>query len=60
MTVAEADNIKPKAIAAPKPAPVEIAEPVEPVAEPVKRSSKKTEEAAEKPDLSKILAEWDD
>jgi hypothetical protein len=60
MTVAEADNVKPKAIAAPKPAPVETAEPVEAVAEPVKRSSKKTEEAAEKPDLSKILAEWDD
>ena len=31
------------------------------VAEPVKRSSKKTEEAAAgKPDLSKILADWDD
>jgi hypothetical protein len=62
MTVAEADNVKPKAIAAPKPAaPVEVAaEPVEAVAEPVKRSSKKNEEAAEKPDLSKILAEWDD
>lgn len=60
MTVAEADGAKPKAIAAPKP----VAEPapavVEEVTEPVKRSSKKTEEPAAKPDLSKILAEWDD
>jgi len=32
-----------------------------PVEEPVKRSAKKTEEApAEKKDLSKILADWDD
>lgn len=59
MTVAEADGAKPKAkaVAAPvKAAPVE-----EVVAEPVKRSSKKVEEAdAGKPDLSKILADWDD
>jgi len=59
MTVAETDGAKPKAIAAPK-----LAEPVvkqeEEVSEPVKRSSKKTEEPAGKPDLSKILAEWDD
>lgn len=60
MTVAESDGVKPKAkaIAAPvkEEAPAE-----EVVAEPVKRSSKKSEEAAAgKPDLSKILADWDD
>ena len=58
MTVAEADGVKAKALPAPKaaPAPVE-----EVVAEPVKRTSKKVEEAAAgKPDLSQILATWDD
>jgi hypothetical protein len=60
MTVAEADGTKPKALAAPKAAPaVDPEEP--PVAEPTKRVSKKVEEAAAgKPDLSKILADWDD
>lgn len=64
MTVAETDGAKPKAIAAsapvaaPAPAPAATKEPV---AEPVKRVSKKVEEAAAgKPDLSKILADWDD
>ena len=63
MTVAEADGAKPKAIAAPKQeAPKAEAAPApEPAAEPVKRVSKKVEEAdAPKPDLSKILADWDD
>jgi hypothetical protein len=66
MTVAEADNVKAKpaitADPAPKAAaPIEVAaEPDEAVAEPVKRVSKKNEETAEKPDISKILAEWDD
>ena len=60
MTVAEADGAKskPKTVAAPvkQEAPAE-----EVVAEPVKRVSKKSEEAAAgKPDLSKILADWDD
>lgn len=69
MTVAETDGAKPKALpppapvqkaAAPVPAPAPV-EPVEEVAEPVKRVSKKAEEAAAgKPDLSTILAEWDD
>lgn len=60
MTVAETDGVKPKALAAPKPA-AEPAKAEEPVAEPVKRTSKKVEEAAAgKPDLSKILADWDD
>ena len=61
MTVAEADGVKPKAIAAPKQeAPKAEAKP-EPAPEPVKRVSKKVEEAdAAKPDLSKILADWDD
>jgi len=60
MTVAESDGVKPKAKAIP--APVKEEAPVEEVvAEPVKRSSKKAEEAAAgKPDLSKILADWDD
>jgi len=59
MTVAEVDNAKPR-LAAPKPEPA-AAVVVEEVAEPVKRTSKKAEEAdAAKPDLSKILAEWDD
>lgn len=64
MTVAEVDNVKPKAL--PKTEPkaavkVEAApEAKEDVSEPVKRSNKKTEEAAGKPDLSTILAEWDD
>lgn len=75
MTVAEADGVKPQKLAAPvdpladmkgeeeeapkaaKPAKV-AAEAVE---EPVKRSSKKAEDVpAEKKDLSKILADWDD
>jgi len=64
MTVAEADGVKPKALPTPKPAavaaPVEEAPADEPIAEPVKRSSKKTEPASDKPDLSKILADWDD
>jgi len=59
MTVAEADGVKAKALPTPKPAapaPVE-----EVIAEPVKRTSKKVEEAAAgKPDLSQILATWDD
>ena len=59
MTVAEADNAKPR-LSAPKAEPA-AAVVVEEVTEPVKRTSKKTEEAdAAKPDLSKILAEWDD
>jgi hypothetical protein len=64
MTVAEVDGAKAKALAAPKAAPTSEPEPApveEPVAEPVKRVSKKVEEAAApKPDLSKILADWDD
>ena len=63
MTVAEADGVKPKAIAPPKPVAAAPAEPVEEavIEEPVKRTSKKAEEAAAgKPDLSKILADWDD
>ena len=64
MTVAEADGVKPKALAAPKPAPapalIEEVPAEESVSEPVKRSSKKTEAASDKPDLSKILADWDD
>lgn len=64
MTVAETDGAKPKAIAAPAPVAAPAPAPAateEPVAEPVKRVSKKTEEAAAgKPDLSKILADWDD
>lgn len=64
MTVAEADGVKPKTLPTPKPAAVaasiEEAPAEEPVAEPVKRSSKKTEPATDKPDLSKILADWDD
>lgn len=66
MTVAEADNVRPKAIAAP-PKPVVAAPKVEAapvveaeVEEPVKRSTKKNEEAASKADLSQILSEWDD
>lgn len=60
MTVAEADGTKPKAKAIA--APVQEAAKVEEDApEPVKRVSKKSEEAAAgKPDLSKILADWDD
>lgn len=61
MTVAEADNAKPKQIAQ---APAVKAEeaPIEAVAEPVKRSTKKAEQAAAsaKPDLTKVLEEWDD
>lgn len=59
MTVAEADGVRPKAIAAPA-AVVEQAPPAPAVEEPVKRSSKKTEEPAGKADLSQILSEWDD
>jgi hypothetical protein len=63
MTVAEADGVKVKAPTAAQPpaeAPPARAE-EEAVPEPVKRSSKKVEEtAAAKPDLSKILSEWDD
>lgn len=65
MTVAEADGVKVPKLEQPKadPAPAEEA-PVkveaEPVEEPVKRSAKKEEAPADKPDLSKILAEWDD
>ena len=63
MTVAEADGVRPKAIAAP--AKVEAAPKVEEaptarVEEPVKRSTKKSEEAPGKADLSQILSEWDD
>lgn len=59
MTVAEADSVKPKQIVQEK--KTEVVE-AEPVAEPVKRSTKKAEQAAAaaKPDLSKVLAEWDD
>ena len=63
MTVAEADGVKVKAIAPPKPVAAAPAAPVEEavIEEPVKRTSKKAEEAAAgKPDLSKILADWDD
>lgn len=70
MTVAEVDGAKPKALppaapaqkaATPAPAPAAPETPAEEVAEPVKRVSKKAEEAAAgKPDLSTILAEWDD
>lgn len=59
MTVAEVDNVKPKQISQePK---AEEAK-VEVVSEPVKRSTKKNEQAAAagKQDLSKVLAEWDD
>lgn len=58
MTVAEADGVKAKpqaALAAPA-AKVEA----EIVEEPTKRTAKKEEAPAEKKDLSKILAEWDD
>lgn len=60
MTVAETDGAKvkqlPKIEAVKEEAPAE-----EVVAEPVKRSTKKNEQAAAgKPDLSKVLAEWDD
>jgi hypothetical protein len=65
MTVAEVDGVKalkaepPKAVAAPiEEAPSKVE--AEPVEEPVKRTAKKEEAAGDKPDLSKILAEWDD
>ena len=66
MTVAQTDGVKdddgeefekppaPKA----KAAPVAVVE--EPAPEPTKRASKKEEAPAEKKDVSKILAEWDD
>ena len=60
MTVAEADGakVKPQAAIA---APVEVApKAAEVVEEPTKRTAKKEEAPAEKKDLSKILAEWDD
>lgn len=64
MTVADVDGAKHKALAKPEvKAEVKVeakAEPEQQVAEPVKRSTKKNEEAAGKPDLSKVLAEWDD
>jgi hypothetical protein len=61
LTVFEADNPK-KELPAPSQSAGETADAVpaaEPMTEPVKRT-KKTEEAAAKPDLSKILADWDD
>jgi hypothetical protein len=61
MTVAEADGVKVKQL--PKAEVVQDVPVVEPaeVVEPVKRSAKKNEQAtAAKPDLSKVLAEWDD
>lgn len=62
MTVAEVDKVKSLPPAQPKAeAKVQAApEAKEDVPEPVKRSAKKNEEATEKPDLSKILSEWDD
>jgi len=61
MTVAEADGVKTKPEAA-LPAPTEAPQKVvaEVVEEPTKRTAKKDEAPAEKKDLSKILAEWDD
>jgi len=64
MTVADADGVKNKAVAlsAPvveaKPAAVKVE--AEVVEEPTKRTAKKDEAPADKKDLSKILAEWDD
>ena len=69
MTVAEVDATKPKALpraevkvqATPEAKMQTAPEAKEEISEPVKRTSKKNEEAAaDKPDLSKILAEWDD
>jgi hypothetical protein len=60
MTVAEVDNAKPKLPAPVAKAAEVVVEEEEAVAEPVKRSAKKSEEAAPKADLSKILEEWDD
>lgn len=60
MTVAEVDNVKPKALPKAEPKMEATPETKEAMPEPVKRSSKKNEEAASKPDLSKVLAEWDD
>lgn len=62
MTVAETDGVKPKALPAPAAEQAEEEIPTkQAVAEPVKRSSKKNlEESAEKPDISKILSDWDD
>jgi hypothetical protein len=63
MTVAEADGVKVAEAVAPK---LEAAKPkaeaveAEVVEEPVKRTAKKDEPAADKKDLSKILDEWDD
>jgi hypothetical protein len=62
MTVAEADGAKVAEPAAPKLTAAKKEEVIEAevVEEPVKRSAKKEEPAAEKKDLSKILDEWDD
>ena len=60
MTVAEIDHAKqPKQISAPVESTDVVVE-AAPVAEPVKRTTKKEEAAAPKADLSKILEEWDD
>lgn len=64
MTVAEADGVKQKALppeTAAEPAPTEEVQEEAPPPQPVKRTSKKSEEAAaSKPDLSKVLEDWDD
>ena len=70
LTVAEADGVKTPRLAAPvdpladmkgEEEPAKPAKVAAEVVEPVKRSSKKAEEApAEKKDLSKILSDWDD
>lgn len=66
LTVAETDGVKQKALPAAAPAAIEEEAPVvekeeSPAPQPVKRTSKKSEEAAaSKPDLSKVLADWDD
>lgn len=70
MTVAQTDGVKdddgeefeqpPKAKAAAKAAEDGAPESPAPAPEPTKRASKKEEAPAEKKDVSKILAEWDD
>ena len=61
MTVAEADGVKIEPPSVPKlEAKAAKAEEAQETAPPVKRTSKKDEEPAEKKDLSKILDEWDD
>lgn len=57
MTVAEVDSFKPKQLTIEAATAEVVSTPVE---EPVKRTSKKEEAPAEKKDLAKILAEWDD